>query len=90
MRLVWRALALKDRELIMEHIEAANPDAAIALDETFEGKAKQAQQTPMLYKAGRFPGTHEIVVSPNYVMIYRVTNDSVEFIRVLHSRQQWP
>ncbi|QGW75510.1 type II toxin-antitoxin system mRNA interferase toxin, RelE/StbE family [Pseudomonas alkylphenolica] len=90
MRLVWRALALKDRERIMEHIATANPDAAIALDEAFENKAQQTQQTPMLYKAGRFPGTHEIVVRPNYVMVYRVTADYIEFIRVLHSRQQWP
>ncbi|MEG0859320.1 MAG: type II toxin-antitoxin system RelE/ParE family toxin [Pseudomonas sp.] len=88
MRLVWRALALKDREQIMEHIAMANPDAAIALDEAFENKAQQARQTPLLYKAGRYPGTHEIVVRPNYVMIYRVTTDCVEFIRVLHSRQQ--
>ncbi|MGH8439226.1 MAG: type II toxin-antitoxin system RelE/ParE family toxin [Pseudomonas sp.] len=90
MRLVWRALALKDREQILEHIATDNPDAAIALDENFEIKAQQAQQRPMLYKAGRFPDTREIVVHPNYVMIYRVTADSVEFIRVLHSRQRWP
>lgn len=74
----------------MDYIATDNPDAAIALDEAFEAKAQQARQTPMLYKAGRFPDTREIVVHPNYVMIYRVNADAVEFIRVLNSRQQWP
>lgn len=30
MRLVWRAMALSDRELTMDHIAADNPEAAIA------------------------------------------------------------
>ena len=90
MRLVWRAMALSDRELIMDHIAADNPEAAIALDKAFESKARKAQYSPTMYKAGRFPGTHEIVVRPNYVMIYRVVEDCIEIIRVLHTRQQWP
>ncbi|EPJ8754555.1 type II toxin-antitoxin system RelE/ParE family toxin [Pseudomonas putida] len=39
---------------------------------------------------GRYPGTREIVVRPNYVMIYRVVDNRVEIIRILHARQQWP
>ncbi|WP_337993337.1 type II toxin-antitoxin system RelE/ParE family toxin [Pseudomonas rubra] len=30
------------------------------------------------------------MVRPNYVMVYRVVEDCVEVIRVLHARQQWP
>ncbi|WP_258035907.1 type II toxin-antitoxin system RelE/ParE family toxin [Pseudomonas putida] len=46
--------------------------------------------TPTLYKSGRSPGTREIVVRSNYVMIYRVMDDRIEIIRILHARQQWP
>lgn len=35
-------------------------------------------------------GTREILVRPNYVMIYRITGDVVEVLRVLHATQQWP
>jgi plasmid stabilization system protein ParE len=35
-------------------------------------------------------GTRELVVRPNYVMVYRVLPDAVEFLRVLHATQQWP
>ena len=39
---------------------------------------------------GLVAGTREIVVHPNYVVIYRVTISSIEIINVLHSRQQYP
>ena len=35
-------------------------------------------------------GTREIVVHPNYVVVYRVTASAIEVINVLHSRQQYP
>lgn len=90
MRLVWRQMALMDRMCIMDHIAQDNAAAAIELDETFRDKARRAAQNPALYKAGRYPGTREIVVRPNYVMVYRVVDNRLEIIRVLHARQQWP
>ena len=41
-------------------------------------------------KSGRVKGTREIVVRPNYVMVYRVSGKVVEVLRVLHVAQQWP
>lgn len=90
MRLVWRDMALKDRLRIMERVAADNPEAAILLDESFRDKARRAAQTPRLYKLGRYPSTREIVVRPNYVMVYRILDERVEIIRILHARQQWP
>ena len=66
-------MALVDRETIMGYIALDNPAAAIDLDQDFEVKAENARQRPKLYKAGRVKGTREIVVRPNYVMVYRVT-----------------
>lgn len=40
MRLVWRPMALADREAIMEFVAAENPAAAVALDDQFEAKAE--------------------------------------------------
>ncbi|PWK43700.1 type II toxin-antitoxin system RelE/ParE family toxin [Pseudomonas sp. OV226] len=90
MRVVWRPSALTDRDNIMNYICQDNPYAAIALDEVFEFKAEQARQQPKLYKKGRIHGTHEIVATPNYVMVYAVLPQTIEAIRVLHARQQWP
>jgi addiction module RelE/StbE family toxin len=90
MRVVWRPSALTDRDNIMNYICQDNPYAAIALDEVFEFKAEQTRQQPKLYKKGRIHGTHEIVATPNYVMVYAALPQTVEVIRVLHARQQWP
>ena len=74
----------------MEYITRDNPTAAVDLDLQFEAKAENARQRPTLYRPGRMKGTREIVVRPNYAMVYRVTGDLVEMLRVLHAAQQWP
>jgi addiction module RelE/StbE family toxin len=84
-RLTWRPMALADRDAIMVYIAQDNPTAAIDLDLEFEAKAENARLRPKLYKAGRVKGTREIVVRPNYVMVYRITGDLVEVLRVLHA-----
>ncbi|MGL6109551.1 MAG: type II toxin-antitoxin system RelE/ParE family toxin [Rubrivivax sp.] len=89
-RLTWRSMALTDRDAIMDHIARDNPSAAIDLDLEFEAKAGNARIRPRLYRAGRVKGTREIVVRPNYVLVYRVTGTVVEVPRVLHAAQQWP
>jgi addiction module RelE/StbE family toxin len=83
-------MALADREAILNYIAEDNVEAAIKLDEEFEAKAETARQRPTLYKAGRVKGTRELVVRPNFVLVYRVLPDTVEFLRVLHATQQWP
>ena len=89
-RLRWRPLSLADRDAIMEYIARDNPSAAIDLDLEFELEAENARQRPKLYKPGRMKDTREIVVRPNYVMVYRVIGDLVEVLRVLRAAQQWP
>ena len=42
-----------------------------------------------LYRHGRVSGTREMVVHPNYIVVYRVTH-VVEILNVLHSRQEYP
>ena len=83
-------MAITDREAIMLYVAQDKPAAAIDLDIEFEAKAENARKRPTLYKPGRMKGTREIVVRPNYVIVYRVTGDVVEVLRVLHAAQQWP
>ena len=93
MQLVWRPLALSDREAIMEYIAEDNPVAAIELDERFEEEADKALQNPTLYKIShRYSRTREIVVSKSYVMVYRVDEAGkvLEILRVLHTSRKWP
>ena len=83
-------MALADRDDILVYIAQDNPVAAIDLDLEFAAKAENARLRPKLYKAGRVRGTRQIVLRPNYVMVYRVTSDVVEVLRVLHATHRWP
>ena len=83
-------MALADREHIMAFIAADNPAAAFELDLEFEAKAEAARDRPALYRVGRVKGTREVVVRPNYVLVYRALPGAVEVLRVLHATQQWP
>ncbi|WP_307139206.1 type II toxin-antitoxin system RelE/ParE family toxin [Duganella sp. Leaf61] len=47
-------------------------------------------QHPYWYRPGRVAGTREIVVHPNYIVVYQVCPNVIEIIAVLHSRQQYP
>lgn len=90
MKLVWRELAMVDRERIMDFIAQDKPFAALALDESFETHAERLTANPYLYKPGRLAGTREIVVHPNYIMVYRVDGDTITVLRVMHAAQMWP
>jgi toxin ParE1/3/4 len=43
-----------------------------------------------MYRAGRVAGTREALVTPNYLVIYRVTANAIEILAVKHTRQQYP
>ncbi|MBI4984481.1 MAG: type II toxin-antitoxin system RelE/ParE family toxin [Rhodocyclales bacterium] len=90
MKLIWHPLAIIDRERIMDFIARDKPLAALALDEDFQAHAERLPANPLLYKPGRVAGTREIVVRPNYVMVYRIEGDCVTVLRVMHAAQMWP
>lgn len=91
MQVRWRRMALDDRERIAQYIAGnGSPVAARKLDAEFVTKAEAAAQRPKLYRAGRMRGTREVVVRPNYVMVYRIEDDAIVVLRVLHAAQQWP
>ena len=45
---------------------------------------------PYLFRPGRVPGTRELVVHPNYIVVYQVGSDMIDILRILHSGQQYP
>ena len=88
--LKWLALATDDLLGIVLHIADDNPDAAQALKDEIEAKAASLPENPKLYRMGRVAGTREMVVRPNYIVVYTETPEMVSILRVLHAAQQWP
>lgn len=88
--LVWTREARNDRISIYDYIEAENPEA-LAVDEMFANRAARLLCHPKLGRPGRLPGTHELVVHRNYVLVYDIAEgELVRALRVLHAARQWP
>jgi len=88
--LEWRPQARADLLAIVTYIAQDNPTAAQALKDEIEAKTAALSTHPKLYKPGRVKGTREMVVRPNYVVVYREDSRAVTILRVLHAAQQWP
>lgn len=89
-KLVWRARAREDAQDIIGYISDRNPVAAERLGDLFEHVAERLADHPYVHRPGRIPGTREAIVHPNYILVYRVTADTVEVLTVIHSRRQYP
>lgn len=88
--LEWKATAIADLLAIVDCISDDNPDAAQALKDEIEGKVSKLPENPKIYRHGRVDGTREMVVHPNYIVVYAENPKAVTILRVLHAAQQWP
>ena len=87
---VWLETASQDLDQILGYIEERNLLAALNLQESIEYAVSQLPFHPYLYRLGRVHGTRELVVHPNYFVIYRVAISAIEIVNVMHARQQYP
>lgn len=91
MRLEWSVFAMADREAIFDYIEAESPRAAVAVDERISTHSRTLIQFPQSGRPGRVEGTRELIVTRTpFIIAYRVADDVVRILRVLHGAQEWP
>ena len=88
--LEWKAPAIADLLAIIDYISDDNPDAAQALKDEIEAKTSRLPEHPQMYRAGRVDGTREMVVRPNYIVVYAEDPATVTILRILHAAQLWP
>ncbi len=88
--LEWRSTARADLLAIIDYISDDNPDAAQALKDEIETKIAMLRTHPEAFRQGRVAGTREMVVRPNYVVVYLVDAQTIAILRILHAAQQWP
>lgn len=92
MRVRWTEPAAQDLTRICDYIqEHDNPERArrVAL-RIYEGLGI-LDQFPYLGRLGRKPGTRELTFSGlPFLAIYRVREDAIEILRILHGAQRYP
>ena len=92
MRLRWTKLAERDLDAIAQYIEADNPAAAARVVlEIIDQVETLVPEHPAIGRPGRVAGTRELVIRGlPYIVAYRVRDNHLELLRVLHTSRRWP
>lgn len=85
----WKPKASEALLNILGYIEERNPIAADDLQATIESAVDSLPDAPNMGRPGRVPKTRELVVTPNYIVVYRVRS-CIEVLNVLHAKQRYP
>lgn len=87
----WTRRALARLDEIGAHIAKNSPAAAGRTVALLAAGAASLRAQPMLGRPGRIEGTRELVVTrTRYLIAYRVHDQDVEILTVLHGAQAWP
>lgn len=90
MRVIWSPLALQRRDEIVLFIAAENVQAALDMDAVFDETASRLAEFPYIGHPGAVPGTREFLPHRSYRMVYRVTDDAVLIVTIVHTARLWP
>jgi toxin ParE1/3/4 len=91
MPIVWLPIAVQDIIHIRTYIADEDPKSAQNIALRIDKAVNRLSAMPNLGRPGRISGTRELVVSTTpYLAVYRVQNNRVEILRVLHGRQSFP
>lgn len=92
MRISWTEPAVHDLTRICDYIsEHGSPAVARKVALSIYESVGTLRKFPELGRTGRKADTRELVLTGlPYIIIYRLSSDSVEILRILHGAQQWP
>ena len=82
MALKWTKTALRSVDEIAGFIAKDSPTRASSFVLELRDAVTTLQVHPGMGRAGRVPGTRELVLHKNYIAIYRVRGDDVEILRL--------
>lgn len=82
--------AQQDRADVWDYIAADNPRAAARMDALFSDAAASLAEHPHLGRAGKIPGTRELIPHEHYRIVYEIERDTVWLLALVHTARQWP
>jgi plasmid stabilization system protein ParE len=91
MDIKWVRLAWADLDDVYEFIARDKPEAAGKTVRRILDAAQILADNPGAGRPGRVAGTRELIIAGTpFIVPYRVKNNAVEILRVLHSSRKWP
>jgi addiction module RelE/StbE family toxin len=88
----WTKRAERDLDEIASYIGQDSPAAAArVILELIDRVEASLTRRPAIGRAGRVLGTRELVMGElPYVVPYRVREQDIEILRVMHTSRRWP
>ena len=86
----WEAEARRQYRDTLTYIASHDVVAAERLGKTIEAKLALLTQFAQVGRPGRVSRTRELIVHPNYIVIYAIRRNTIDVIRFLHARQLYP
>ena len=91
MKVRWTTPAVRDLESLGDYIALSDPSAAKRVVNAIFDQADTLAAHPLKGRKGRVTGTRELViVGKPFVVAYRLSNEAVEILAVLHGARLWP
>ncbi len=91
MKIAWTQLALQDLGHAWKYIAADKPEAADGVLKMIAKAVESLLSYQNLGRPGRMKGTRElVVVGTPFVVPYRVKEDRIEILAVIHGSRRWP
>lgn len=90
LNLIWEPEAEHQLNDIVDYIKPLSAHGAVKIARLVMDGLDRARRSPHIGRPGRVSGTRELIVHPNYVVIYRITADAIDVLRVLHARRLYP
>ena len=91
MQIRWQDDAINDLIQVRRFIAMDNPLAAAKVADRIRSAVPKLADQPGLGRPGRVPGTRErVLTNIPYIIAYRVEENSLVILRVLHTSRKWP
>lgn len=87
MQVIFTEAALEDMVSIRAYIGKESPSAASRVAIQIVAACDRLEYLPERGRPGLEPGTRELTVLWPYVVVYRISGQAVEILRVWHGRQ---
>ena len=91
MLIKWTKTALASVDEIAGFIATDNPARATSFVLELQAAVTKLQAHPGMGRAGRVPGTRELVAgNTRYIVPYRVRGETIQILRVFHTSRRLP
>jgi toxin ParE1/3/4 len=87
----WSAASVRHLQEAFDYLQGESSGGALTIQRRIQQTVRRIGQMPFSGRPGRIEGTREAVVPrAPYIVVYRVSEQTVEIVGVWHGARQWP